>query len=112
MLADARVRYLELNRLVSHRSGHHLFFRIDGSLATKNQLRAQSELQKIKVKIADHFERYRWKTAPRAKLIVSFRFFDNEKNKADISKLVKFYLDALKETAFGDDRQVYSGLCC
>jgi Holliday junction resolvase RusA-like endonuclease len=107
LFADARVQYLELKRLVSLISGHQLFFRIDGSLATKNQLRAQSEFQRIKGKIAENINRYRWKTAPRAKLAVSLRFFDDEKNKADISKLVKFYLDALKETAFGDDRQVH-----
>lgn len=107
MLADARVQYLELNRLSSLRSGRRLVLRNGGPLTTKNQLRAQSELQRIKAKIAEDIERYRWKTAPRAKLAVRFLFFGREKNHADISKLVKFYLDALKETAFGDDRQVH-----
>lgn len=106
MLADARVRYLELNRLSSLRSGHRFLLRIEGPLTTKNQLRAQSELQRIKSKIVEDINRHKWKTAPRAKLAVSLRFFDREKNKADISKLVKFYLDALKETVFADDRQV------
>lgn len=107
MLADARLQYLELNRLSSLRSGRRLFLRFEGPLTTKNQRRAQSELQQIKKKILADIVRYKWKPAPRAKLAVSFRFFGRERNHADVSKLVKFYLDALKETAFGDDRQVY-----
>jgi hypothetical protein len=107
LLADVRVQYLELKRLASLRSGHQLFFRIDGSLATKKQLRAQSDLQQIRKKIVEDINKYKWKPASRAKLAVSFRFFGKEKTHADISKLVKYYLDGLKEIAFGDDRQVH-----
>ena len=53
LLADGRVRYLELNRLSSLRSGHRLLLRIEGPLATKNQRRAQSELQRTKKKILE-----------------------------------------------------------
>ena len=106
MLADGRVRYLELNRLrPSLRSGRRLLLRIQGPLATKNQRRAQSELQHTKKKILEAIKTYKWKPSPRAQLAVSFRFFGREKNHADVSKFVKFYLDALKEAAF-DDRQV------
>jgi hypothetical protein len=106
LLSDTRVQHLELNRLISVVSGRRLFLRIEGPLTTKNQRRAQSDLQHIKKKILEDIIKYKWKPAPRAKLVVSFRIFGREKNHADVSKLVKFYLDALKKTALGDDRQV------
>jgi hypothetical protein len=92
---------------MSGRSGSRLFVRIEGPLVTKNQLRAQSELQRIRTKLVEDIIKYRWKKAARAKCAVSLHFFDKEKNKADISKLVKFYLDALKDVVFRDDRQVH-----
>ena len=107
MPSDARVRYLELKRLISSRSGNRLYVHIDGPLITKKQLRAQAELRRIRTKLVQDVIKYRWKKAPRAKCAVSLQFFDSEKNKADISKLVKFYLDAMKEIVFSDDRQVH-----
>jgi hypothetical protein len=50
---------------------------------------------------------WNWRYAPRAKIAVSFRFFDQEKNHPDVHTLVKFYLDTLKGVAFHDDRQVH-----
>ena len=50
---------------------------------------------------------WKWKCAPRAKMAMSFRFFDQEKNHPNVHTLVKFYLDCLKGIVFHDDRQVH-----
>jgi len=80
---------------------------IDGALTTKKGPRAEHEKERITNLIKENVFSCGWKKLPRAKLAVRFRFFDTEQNKADITRLVKFYLDLLKGSIFDDDRQVY-----
>lgn len=101
---DDKVRLLELRRLMRNFS---FLSQIDGPLATKKGPRANREKERITKLIKESVFRYGWKKSPRAKLAVSFRFFDTEQNKADVTKLVKFYLDLLEGPIFDDDRKVY-----
>lgn len=101
---DDKVKLLELSRLMR---GFRFLSTIEGVLTTKRGPRANHEKKRITKLIKESASRYGWKKSPRAKIAVIFRFVDVEQNKADITRLVKFYLDLLKGTVFDDDRQVY-----
>jgi len=103
MAAD-RVKPLEFRRLATRA---RLRMRVRGPLATKGGLRARRLESLVRQQIVEATQLWRWKCAPRAKMAVSFRFFDQEKNHPDVHSLTKFYLDCLKAIVFRDDRQVH-----
>lgn len=102
-MLDPIVKHLELARLTRT----EFITSLSGRLATKRGVRAKKIIEEVKRKLYSQAKELNWKFAQRAKLAVSLLFFDYEQNKADIHKLVKFYLDALQGPIFRDDRQVY-----
>jgi len=103
-MREDQVKALEYRRL-DERSC--LRCRFNGPLVTKKAIRAQHVVNQLREALIKSISLWRWQYAPRAKLAVSFGFYDLEKNHPDIHNLVKFYMDLLKEMAFKDDRQVY-----
>jgi Holliday junction resolvase RusA-like endonuclease len=101
MLED-QIKALEYRRL----DRRCLRFHFSGPLVTKRGIRAKYTANHLREALTKNVILYRWKHAPRAKLAVSFSFYDLEKNHPDVHSLVKFYMDLLKEAVFKDDRQV------
>jgi len=98
-----RVKALEHRRL--SRGSLRSYF--SGTLVTKKGLRTKEIEEHFRTRLLNHAAAFQWRCLPRARVAVSLRFFDSEKNHPDIHTLVKLYLDALKGIAFADDRQVH-----
>lgn len=103
-MGEDQVKALEYRRLDARSC---LRCRFNGPLVTKKAIRAQYMANQLREALTKSISLSRWKYVPRAKLAVSFNFYDLEKNHPDVHSLVKFYMDLLKEAAFKDDRQVY-----
>ena len=101
---EDQIKALEYRRLGGRRSCLRCHF--SGPLVTKKGLRAHRTTNHLRAALTKDVSLCRWKYAPRAKLAVSFRFYDLEKNHPEVHSLVKFYMDLLKEVVFKDDRQV------
>jgi hypothetical protein len=99
---ERRLQLIEYRRL--QRCSLRVLF--EAPLVTKGGLRSASVMDRLRREILAAMKLYSWKYAPRAKIALSLRFLDGERNHPDLHHLVKFYLDALKSTAFADDRQV------
>lgn len=99
---EQRLQLIEYRRL--QRCSLRVLF--EAPLVTKGGLRSKSIMDRLRREILAAMKLYNWKYAPRAKIALSLRFLDGERNHPDLHHLVKFYLDALKSTAFADDRQV------
>jgi hypothetical protein len=88
---------------------------VPGRFGRKGTLNAPKIASAVRTKAFAEAKRVAWKTPPRAKLSVAFLFFsDDRRSPPAIHKMVKFYLDVLKDIAFADDRQIShltAGLC-
>jgi len=99
-----RIKLVEYRRLSLR---PRFLFLTPGPLVTKKSARAKDTKRSLRQKLRKQVKRLRWNFAPRAKLAVSFRFYDRATSHLDVYNLVKFYLDTLQGIVFEDDRQVH-----
>jgi len=87
------------------RAGYMAVF-IPGPLVQKMTTSSRAVEEAAREAIRFGVRKYRWQFAPRAKIAVSMHFIAGDRQVPELPKLVKFYLDLMKDELFTDDRQV------
>jgi len=104
MLIDPKIKLLQIRKI---KHNYSLIIKINGPLLSKGGYLTKIKTNSVNKQIKKATQIFNWKSPPRARIAVSFRFFSDQNNPPEIYNLIKYYLDLLQGPVYKEDRQIY-----